>query len=78
MPGYHVPHRIRVSELRRKRIEKGLEQKQLAELSGIPYKTIANFEQRRRNIGHARVNIVYALAAALDCRMEDLIEKEKL
>lgn len=79
MQGYKVPHTVRVSNLKRKRIEKGIKQAELAELSGVPVKCIGNYEQLRREINHARVDIVYALAEALGCRMEEILEgKEKL
>lgn len=79
MQGYKVPHKVRVSNLKRKRIEKGMMQAELAELSGVPVKCIGNYEQLRREINHARIDIVYALAEALGCRMEELMEgKENL
>ena len=74
MQGYKVPHKVRVSNLKRKRIEKGMMQAELAELSGVPVKCIGNYEQLRREINHARIDIVYALAKALGCRMEELME----
>lgn len=79
MQGYKVPHKVRISNLKRKRIEKGMMQAELAELSGVPVKCIGNYEQLRREINHARIDIVYALAEALGCRMEELMEgKENL
>lgn len=54
-----------------------MKQAELAELSGVPVKCIGNYEQLRREINHARIDIVYALAEALGCRMEELMEGKK-
>ena len=78
MQGYHVPHTIKVSNLKLMRIQKGMKQADLAAASGVPFKCIGNYEQLRRDINHARVDIVYRLAAALGCRMEDILEVENL
>lgn len=78
MQGYHVPHTIKISNLKKIRNQKHITQKELANRSGVPFKTIGNFEQQLRDINCASVNIVYRLAAALGCRMEDLIGKERL
>ena len=78
MQGYHVPHTIKVSKLKLMRIQKGMKQADLAEASGVPLKCIGNYEQLRRDINHARVDIVYRLAAALGCRMEEILEIENI
>lgn len=78
MQGYRVPHTVRISKLKLMRIRRGMKQTDLAAASGVPLKCIGNYEQLRRDINHARVDIVYRLAVALDCRMEDLLEIEKL
>lgn len=74
MQGYKVPHTVRVSNLKLMRIKKGMSQADLAVASGIPIKCIGNYEQLRRDINHARVDIVYRLAAALGCKMEEIID----
>lgn len=74
MQGYNVPHTIRVSNLKIMRIKKGMKQSELSEISGVPLKCIGNYEQLRRDINKARVDIVYNLAAALGCRMEEILE----
>ncbi|MDD3251740.1 MAG: helix-turn-helix transcriptional regulator [Lachnospiraceae bacterium] len=78
MQGYKIPHKVRVSNLKRKRIERGIKQAELADLSGVPLKCIGNYEQLRRDINRARVDIVYSLAAALNCRIEELLEGKDL
>lgn len=73
-----VPHQIRYSNLKLQRIRAGMTQKQLAEASGIPVKTLGNIEQKRRNINHCRVDIVYRLASALGCEMIDILDLEEM
>lgn len=78
MQGYKVPHTVRVSNLKFMRIKKGMKQADLAAASGVPLKCIGNYEQLRRDINHARVDIVYRLASALGCKIEEILELEKL
>lgn len=74
MQGYNAPHTIQVSNLKIMRIKKGMKQSELSEISGVPLKCIGNYEQLRRDINKARVDIVYNLAVALGCRMEEILE----
>lgn len=74
MQGYNVPHTIQVSNLKIMRIKEGMKQSELSEISGVPLKCIGNYEQLRRDINKARVDIVYNLAVALGCRMEEILE----
>lgn len=74
MQGYKIPSTVKFSKLKLMRIKKGLKQSELSALSGVPLKCIGNYEQLRRDINHARVDIVYRLARSLDCSIEDLIE----
>ena len=78
MQGYKVQNIVKVSKLKLMRIQKGMKQAELSERSGIPLKCIGNYEQLRRDINHARVDIVYRLAAALGCNMEELLDTETL
>lgn len=50
-----------------------LSQSQLAKQTGIPIKTIQQYEQGQKDIRHARVDSVIALSRALSCRVEDLV-----
>lgn len=75
MQGYKVTNTAKVSKLKLVRIQKGMKQAELAERSGVPLKCIGNYEQLRRDINRARVDIVYRLALALDCQIEELLEK---
>ena len=63
---------MRLKEIRE---SKGITQKTLAEMSGVNPRTVQNFEQGKSDINKAAVIKVYALAKALECAIEDLIEK---
>ena len=54
----------------------GFSQSQLAEETKIPVKTIQQYEQKQKNINHARADYIIRLAKALYCRPEDLLEVE--
>lgn len=61
--------------LKRIRISRNLSQKELAIYSDIPIRTIQQYEQRKKDINKASVSYVCRLAKALNCNIEDLIEK---
>lgn len=54
----------------------GMSQRELAEGTGIPIRTIQQYEQRQKNINRARAEYMTRLAAALHCRERDLMEVE--
>lgn len=78
MQGYTVQTKVKISKLKLMRIKKGMKQSELSEVSGVPMKCIGNYEQLRRDINHARVDIVYRLATALECKIEELLDIESL
>ena len=53
---------------------KGLSQSQLARASGVSVRSIQLFEQRKSNINNAQYNHLSAIAKALGCGVEDLLE----
>ena len=53
----------------------GLSQRELAELSGIPVRTIQQYEQRQKSINKAQAEYLVALSKVLCCEIEDLVEK---
>ncbi len=65
-----------MSNLQRIRKEKGLTQKQLAEMVGIPIQTLQKYEQKVKNINNANVCTVINLARALGVDTRDILEKE--
>lgn len=62
------------TNLKERRLQAGLSQNQLAELSAVPIRTIQQYEQRQKNINSARFESVVALSKVLSCRPTDLME----
>lgn len=62
------------TNLKLKRLNAGLSQKELAVISGVPLRTIQEYEQRRKNINKAQVEYLFMLAQALCCEIKDLLE----
>lgn len=60
------------------RKERNLSQGKLSNQSGISKHQISLYETRNADINHATVSRVYALAQALDCKVEDLLELENI
>lgn len=65
-----------MSKLKKIRESKNLSRKELAELAGVNPVTIANYETGAHDINRATVSIVRSLAAALGCKIVDLLELE--
>ena len=51
-----------------------LSQRELAELSGVPVRTIQQYEQRQKNINKAQAEYLVMLARVLCCAVEELLE----
>lgn len=65
------------TKLQRIRAEKGLSQRELAEKTGIPIRTISSYEQMERRIEGAKLNSLCSLCLVLECKIEDIIEDEE-
>lgn len=52
-----------------------LTQRELSEQSGVPLRTIQQYEQRQKNINKARAEYLVMLTRILYCSVEDLMEK---
>ena len=65
-----------MSKLQERRKAKGLSQSQLAKASGLNVRRIQDYEGGFSDINRAAAISVKALADALGCRMEDLLESE--
>jgi len=63
------------TNLKRIRQKAGLSQSELASLSGVPLRTIQQYEQRQKNINKAQVEYLVTLSKTLCCEIEALIEK---
>lgn len=53
----------------------GLTQKELAEASGVPLRTIQQYEQRQKKINKAQAEYLVMLARVLCCDVEAILEK---
>lgn len=53
----------------------GLTQMELAEQSGIPLRTIQQYEQKQKDINKAQVEYLLLFSRVLCCDIEDLVEK---
>lgn len=62
------------TNLKRIRLSRGISQRELAELSGVPVRQIQLWEQRQRNINSAQALSVARLGRVLGCGSEDLLE----
>lgn len=63
------------TNLKLRRRQAGLSQKALSELSGVPLRTIQQYEQRQKNINKAQAEYLIMLSHVLCCEVEDIIEK---
>lgn len=66
------------SRLKKTRIAKGFTQESLAELSKVNIKSIASYEQNPEKLLTASAKTVYKLAEAMNCDMEDLLNKDQI
>lgn len=74
---YQLCHaRQNETRLKRLRTYANLTQNALAEKTGIPLRTIQQYEQRQKNINRASGRYLRQFASVLNCRMEDLMEEE--
>ena len=62
------------TQLKKRRINCGMSQSDLANDSGVALRQIQLFEQRQRDINNAAAITLLRLSKSLHCRMEDLIE----
>ena len=63
------------TNLKRLRMQSGYSQSRLADASGIPVRTIQQYEQRQKNINKAQAEYLISLSSALHCKPSDLIER---
>ena len=67
-------HRNPVTNLKSFRMKANLSQGELANLSGVPVRTIQQYEQRQKNINAAKAEALIRIAKYLYCSVEDLME----
>lgn len=64
------------TNLKKKRMDAGISQKELADICGVSIRTIQEYEQGRKNINKAQAGCLAILAQALCCDIKDLLESE--
>ena len=62
------------TKLAQTRIDAGLSQSELAKASGVSLRSIQMYEQKNNNINNAQYNRLCAIARALHCKIDDIIE----
>lgn len=67
-----------MKNLKRIRLSRNLSQSDLSEVAEVKLVNIQHYETGVRNINKAQVDNVYKLSLALNCSIEDLIEKEDI
>ena len=67
-----------MTKLQEVRMARGLSQSQLAERAGISFRMLQNYEQGAKQIDNARLATILKICIALDCTMEEVIEKDSL
>lgn len=65
-------------KLKELRMKAGLSQSQLAEKADINLRTIQHYEQGSKIFDHARIDTIFKVCIALDCKLEDIIENKHI
>lgn len=66
--------RKKTTNLKMLRLNSGMSQSELAEFSGVPLRTIQQYEQNQKNINAAKAETIVKLSKALNCSVESLLE----
>ena len=72
--GLNSLHIKKETHLKEMRLRNGLSQSRLAAASGIPVRTIQQYEQRRKDINKASADSIIRLAYVLNCEPSSLLE----
>ena len=72
--GINTLHMKKETHLKEMRLRNGLSQSGLAAASGIPVRTIQQYEQRRKDINKAAADSILKLASVLNCDPSSLLE----
>lgn len=65
-----------MTKLKEIRTKKNLSQKELAEKTGINFRTLQQYEQNTRKLEKASVLVVLKLASVLECTPYELINED--
>ena len=66
--------RSSLTNLKRLRQKAGLSQRELANGTGVPVRTIQQYEQRQKDINAAKAETIFKIQRFLHCEAEDLLE----
>lgn len=69
-----LSHPDKMTALKSMRLKSGFSQSRLAAVSGIPVRTIQQYEQRQKDIRKAGFENILKLAAVLSCEPNDLLD----
>ena len=69
-----IKSKTKTTRLQQMRKNCGLTQKELATKAGVNLRTLQQYELGAKDINKASASAVYALAKALNCEVEDLLE----
>lgn len=71
-----IKEKNRPTKLQRQRKISGYSQRELAERAGVNLRTLQQYESRAKDINKASARVVMAMARALGCEAEDILEAE--
>ena len=63
------------TNLKQRRMLSSLTQRELSEASGVPLRTLQEYEQGKKNINNAKAIYVANIAQILNCNVKDLLER---
>ena len=63
-------------KLKELRMSKGFSQSKLADLAGINVRTLQHYEQGSKNFDHARLDTIFSVCNALECKLSEIITDE--
>ena len=72
------PEKTEHKSLQELRLEKGFSQSELAKLAGMSVRSLQGYERRGRDLNLAAGATLYRIARALDVRVEDLLDTERI
>ena len=67
-----------MTKLKKMRESRGLMQKEVADMAGIKLRTLQYYEQGVLNFDGCKIDKIFAIALALDCDVEDILEDPKI
>ena len=65
-----------MSLLKKYRVQKGLSQNELANVTGVSVRVIQNYEQKKKNLSKASVERLYRFALTLGCPIQELLSNK--